>query len=581
MKLISVSIENFGKLSHFDMNFNNGFNKLVKENGWGKSTLAAFIRVMFFGFEGEKKRDDLVAERQRYKPWQGDTYGGKLVFELDNKSYEISRVFATKEKDDIFELRDLDTNMISEDFSSNIGEELFGINSDSFRRTIFIAQNDCITNSTGDINAKLGNLSDATDDINNFEKVNKMLGDLINGMSPRRKTGAVSKIKTGMEELVVSIKEKGNIEKSISDLNSLKDSEKDLLEKTINEKNVLTAKKKELLKLTDLKVKRDTINSLKKEIFDREKEKKVASECFVKEIPVMDELDSYIEKSILEKQTKNNMALYSLSETEEERLKAISAKYEDGLPKKYEVAEMLDGYKELRDIEFDIAKTMLSDSEEEKYEKYTIKYGEKGITNEDVDSNIVLVSDIRKLEADENILNNKMQLFWASAREERDRAIKENKKDKVFMLLVLFGIVTAMFGVISMIAGMFESKAMSIACIAFGMIFIIVFSIMKFFNKLNSNIKSDIKEREYENDKNQLESLSKEIESKKNTLFMFATAIGINCKNLDEMVALFYEAKGELAEYNKLCEKKKIQNNSGLLEKRKEVESVLRKFIIL
>lgn len=59
MKLIKCHIENFGKLSDFTYDFTDGCNTVCEENGWGKSTLAAFLRVMLFGFRNEGKRDPL------------------------------------------------------------------------------------------------------------------------------------------------------------------------------------------------------------------------------------------------------------------------------------------------------------------------------------------------------------------------------------------------------------------------------------------------------------------------------------------------------------------------------------------
>lgn len=66
------------------MSFNNGLNQLIEENGWGKSTLTAFIKVMFYGFDNSSKRDSYENERKRYKPWNGGIYGGNITFCLDD-----------------------------------------------------------------------------------------------------------------------------------------------------------------------------------------------------------------------------------------------------------------------------------------------------------------------------------------------------------------------------------------------------------------------------------------------------------------------------------------------------------------
>ena len=71
MSLISCYIDGFGKLNNMEVQFEDGINTFVQDNGWGKSTLAAFIRVMLYGFDGETKRNDIENERKRYRPWAG------------------------------------------------------------------------------------------------------------------------------------------------------------------------------------------------------------------------------------------------------------------------------------------------------------------------------------------------------------------------------------------------------------------------------------------------------------------------------------------------------------------------------
>ena len=49
MKLVSCYIENFGGLHRFSYDFKDGLNVISEDNGWGKSTLAAFLKAMFYG----------------------------------------------------------------------------------------------------------------------------------------------------------------------------------------------------------------------------------------------------------------------------------------------------------------------------------------------------------------------------------------------------------------------------------------------------------------------------------------------------------------------------------------------------
>ncbi len=193
MKFISCHIENFGKLSDFSFEFSEGTNVICEKNGWGKSTFAAFIRAMFYGLEGGRKRNHLENERKKYKPWQGGVFGGWLIFQIQGKQYQISRIFHDKDLNDEFELRDVKTNLVSRDYSKNIGEEIFQIDRESFLRTVFIGQSECETSSTDDINAKIGNPAGDANDLNHFDAAYARLTETVNALTPSRASGALAK----------------------------------------------------------------------------------------------------------------------------------------------------------------------------------------------------------------------------------------------------------------------------------------------------------------------------------------------------------------------------------------------------
>ncbi|MBP5152231.1 MAG: AAA family ATPase, partial [Lachnospiraceae bacterium] len=195
MRILSCHIANFGKLHDAQFTFDAGLNEIKAVNGWGKSTLAAFIKAMLYGLEGDGKKDELVSERKRYNPWQGGTFGGTLTFESAGKKYTVSRSFGNKAALDTFELRDADTNLIVNDFSEKIGEELFKINAESFARTVFIGRDLSIySGTTDDINAKIGNITDGMD-LNRFAAIDDRIKNDLNSLSATRKTGEIYKLK--------------------------------------------------------------------------------------------------------------------------------------------------------------------------------------------------------------------------------------------------------------------------------------------------------------------------------------------------------------------------------------------------
>lgn len=218
MRLISCHIENFGRLHEYDHDFSEGCNYIVGHNGWGKSTLAAFIRVMLYGFEGEKKRIGHENERKRWLPWQGGVYGGSITFAYNGRTYKATRIFGAKAADDKFELRDAFSNLKLEDFSEQLGEELLGVNSESFMRTVYIGQNDVTTATTDGINAKIGNIADDSQDIDCFEKTVNRLNALLNQNSPSRVTGSIYRLRNEIMNLQSEIQTEGNLSEDIERL---------------------------------------------------------------------------------------------------------------------------------------------------------------------------------------------------------------------------------------------------------------------------------------------------------------------------------------------------------------------------
>ena len=193
MKLLSCHIENFGKLKDFTYYFEDDLNVLFAENGWGKSTFAAFLKVMFYGFEGENRRNEEGNERLRYRPWSGGVYGGSVTWSSGSKTYRMMRTFGSRKKDDKFSLYDDETGFISGDYTDRIGEELFAIDRESFCRTVFWSQSDHETSATTSIQAKIGDLNAQPDDLPAYDAAVKRLRREMERLRPDRSSGLIRK----------------------------------------------------------------------------------------------------------------------------------------------------------------------------------------------------------------------------------------------------------------------------------------------------------------------------------------------------------------------------------------------------
>lgn len=338
MRLIRCHIENFGKLHDYSVDFAHGANIICEENGWGKSTFAAFVRAMFYGLDGERKHSIEENEVKRYTPWQGGVFGGSLTFEVDGKQYTVTRTFG---KTNDFELRDAKTNLISNDFTSKLGEEIFKVNRESFMRTVFIGQADCGTSSTDDINAKIGALTDNSDDLSNFETANKKLTDIINSLNPRRVTGSISKRKNeiteferkvtagnGIPEAIIKIQEK--IEEKTLEYNRVK-----------AEIDAVREEQTRVSKMQSAIAKKEQWESLKNTCKIRNEEMQAVKKNFPKEIPHIAIVEEKQGNCNAMEKASERVSTYAMTEMENAELSELQMVFEKETPTETTINEML------------------------------------------------------------------------------------------------------------------------------------------------------------------------------------------------------------------------------------------------
>ena len=96
MNINKIKINSYGKLKEKEINLNNGINIIYGKNEAGKSTLLNFIVNTFYGISKNKKRKD-YSDFEKYTPWVGEDFSGKIEYELNDKNkYEIYRDFKKK-----------------------------------------------------------------------------------------------------------------------------------------------------------------------------------------------------------------------------------------------------------------------------------------------------------------------------------------------------------------------------------------------------------------------------------------------------------------------------------------------------
>lgn len=455
MKIISIHVNNFGKLHNVDLSFNEGINATCEENGYGKSTLSSFIKAMLYGLDGDRVRDELLNERKRFAPWQGGAFGGSMTFEAGGKTYVATRVFHDKAADDEYELRDAYTNLVSTDYSEKLGEELFNINSESFMKTVYIRQNEAKSAGvTGDINAKLGNISDGID-LNKFADADALLKDTLLSLSPTRKTGSISKLKSRVSEVKASLLATNSIEASLKTLderidNANKEIENCNLEiSKLNDTRARVAKlerkrsdrKKYEELVIEVNNKQDSLSMLKSEVGDRLPDKTLMAEW----------------KRALDSINENKAVLNanSLSPYEKEIFSDLVIKFSNKMPEESEINELINDSARLNNLKQNAGRMLLTHEEQERLERLSMFYK----PDEDI---VGAVSDVNAKWSS----RTKILADYSNTMMDIDELEKNRPNFKIYKIEAVAFMCAAVFLIIlSVVGGIFVHPVLSVSAL--------------------------------------------------------------------------------------------------------------------
>ncbi len=132
MYIEKIHIESFGKLTDFTLELDSGVNIIEGRNESGKSTVAAFIKFIFYGIPPR--------ERKVAASWQTGGLSGSITVNDGEKSLRIER--SCSARSEVVQLIDGETNMpirgLIEDTTP--GELFFGVSADMFEATAFVSQ---------------------------------------------------------------------------------------------------------------------------------------------------------------------------------------------------------------------------------------------------------------------------------------------------------------------------------------------------------------------------------------------------------------------------------------------------------
>ncbi len=231
MIIEKIDIKSFGLIRDMSLEFSKTVNVIEGENEAGKSTIAAFIKYMLFGFDGIET-EDVLSERRRRINWETGMAEGTMVVSVKGKRYLISRSTVPTERPDGRASYKEDSSIIDMDSGATAfgkvpaGEVFFGVNKDLFENTAFVGQ-------IGDAAINEGSVKESIENI------------LFSGSEKINNQRAMTKISEKMEGLV----HRGGGGGVIHDLMRKQEELEIAMAKSNEDNNQILAKETEIFKL--------------------------------------------------------------------------------------------------------------------------------------------------------------------------------------------------------------------------------------------------------------------------------------------------------------------------------------------
>lgn len=562
MKVINCYVENFGKLSQFSYNFNDGLNIIEEDNGWGKSTLAAFIKAMFYSLEYHRGKK--LTDRKLYSPWNEKQFGGYLIFEKDGTEYKIERFFGRTKKYDTVTVYNMSRNTVTDELGDNPGEAIWGVDRDSYEKTAFITLDDSsLLNDI--ISSKLGNIEDQEADLETSTQAIDLLDkELVRIKARRGKNGLLGKkekVLTGFKKELRQYQD--SLKRMEKTEGWLEKEEKEL--KEVNKK--IGELEEEQSKLVLYEKKRQYMGKLK-DFEDKSKEYDKEKTFFEGKSLSKEELDTIEEEKNKCLNKQEQASKISLSDKKKKELQELKDKFSEDETSLKEIEDYNEKISKLSNKKIELKKYIVSDRDKVSFKELEKKYKYIDIDRDTMDGYLDDFNQVSELIEDENKIKNEIEEL-----KQEKRSRKEDKSKKSPMLFIGLSIFT--FGLILLaivfILGLITTLAGAT---------IIVYSFMQ--------KSKDKKEDSYIKREDTIENLKKnslEVERKRKEMesgyLSFIELIDAKPLNLASLLA---NSKVDIIEYNRLkdiieeniLEKEKLDSEISNLKM--EIETYLKKY---
>ncbi len=200
-----IEINAFGKLKNVVVTAEKGINILSAPNESGKSTLASFIKFVFYGFAGSRMQTLADNEKKLYTPWDGEVSEGSIYITADGNRYTVHRRCVASGKETA-EVTNRGTGR-PEYIGEVPGEAFFGVSEEVFTRTLFFRQLTTPQSKDEILADRLKNIAISADEQTSTKKAISRLNESKNELKGRMGSGLIPKAekeRDELDELIVS-----------------------------------------------------------------------------------------------------------------------------------------------------------------------------------------------------------------------------------------------------------------------------------------------------------------------------------------------------------------------------------------
>ncbi len=222
MIIEKIDIKSFGGLTDTTLEFTDKVNVIEGPNEAGKSTIAAFIKYMLFGFGAREDEKGVVSERRKRINWTTGTAQGSMIVRVKDKRYLITRTTVPVLDGTGRETYKEDSSIIDMETGTTsfgklpAGEVFFGVSADLFMNTAFVGQVGDSGINEGSVHESIENILFSGSERMNNQRAAMKIREKMEGLAHREgMSGVIPELIRRRDELLLALDKSNEDNKQI------------------------------------------------------------------------------------------------------------------------------------------------------------------------------------------------------------------------------------------------------------------------------------------------------------------------------------------------------------------------------